>query len=161
MPRSFLDLSVFRFEWQFALGAMIANVHDIVLTIGFMSITQIDLTSQVLRRCSPSWLLLNDTVVIATYPRNAAPIPEAADAGIAQCIGESDLVALRYHARHGFAGPTGATAVRRAGDPQLHRNHDVWRRPGRHLYVGIYRFADPDLSWRRHRARFPQRIGSG
>src|SRR5476649_1742540 len=32
----------FRFEWQFALGAMIANVHDIVLTIGFMSITQID-----------------------------------------------------------------------------------------------------------------------
>ncbi|MEN3286620.1 MAG: preprotein translocase subunit SecF, partial [Bradyrhizobium sp.] len=26
----------FRFEWQFALGAMIANVHDIVLTIGFM-----------------------------------------------------------------------------------------------------------------------------
>ena len=32
----------FRFEWQFALGAMIANVHDIVLTLGFMSITQID-----------------------------------------------------------------------------------------------------------------------
>ena len=24
----------FRFEWQFALGAMIANVHDIVLTSG-------------------------------------------------------------------------------------------------------------------------------
>ena len=54
----------------------------------------------------------------------------------AQCIGKSDLVALRYHARHGFAGPTGA-AVRRAGDPQLHCNHDVWRRTGRHLYVGI------------------------
>ena len=32
----------FRFEWQFALGAMIANVHDLVLTIGFMSVTQID-----------------------------------------------------------------------------------------------------------------------
>src|SRR5581483_8109162 len=32
----------FRFEWQFALGAMIANVHDIVLTIGFMSVTQVD-----------------------------------------------------------------------------------------------------------------------
>ena len=25
----------FRFEWQFALGAMIANVHDLVLTIGY------------------------------------------------------------------------------------------------------------------------------
>src|SRR6202034_186225 len=32
----------FRFEWQFALGAMIANVHDIVLTLGFMSLTQVD-----------------------------------------------------------------------------------------------------------------------
>ncbi len=32
----------FRFEWQFALGAMIANVHDLVLTIGFMSLLQID-----------------------------------------------------------------------------------------------------------------------
>ncbi len=30
----------FRFEWQFALGAMIANVHDLVLTIGFMSLTR-------------------------------------------------------------------------------------------------------------------------
>ncbi len=32
----------FRFDWQFAVGAMIANIHDVVLTIGFMSITQID-----------------------------------------------------------------------------------------------------------------------
>ena len=32
----------FRFEWQFALGAMIANVHDLVLTVGFMSLTHID-----------------------------------------------------------------------------------------------------------------------
>ena len=28
----------FRFEWQFALGAMIANVHDLVLTLGFMAL---------------------------------------------------------------------------------------------------------------------------
>ena len=32
----------FRFERQFALGAMITNVHDIVLTIGFMSVSQVD-----------------------------------------------------------------------------------------------------------------------
>src|SRR5262249_56038774 len=37
----------FRFEWQFSLGAMIANVHDLVLSIRYMSLTQIhvDLTS--------------------------------------------------------------------------------------------------------------------
>src|SRR5690606_30972637 len=32
----------FRFEWQFAVGAMIANMHDIVLTVGFMCFMQID-----------------------------------------------------------------------------------------------------------------------
>src|SRR5258708_30349146 len=30
----------FRFEWQFPLGALIPNVHDIVLTVGFLSLTQ-------------------------------------------------------------------------------------------------------------------------
>jgi preprotein translocase subunit SecF len=55
----------FRFEWQFALGAMIANVHDIVLTIGFMSIAQIDfdLTS-IAALLTILGYSLNDTVVI-------------------------------------------------------------------------------------------------
>jgi preprotein translocase subunit SecF len=55
----------FRFEWQFALGAMIANMHDIVLTIGFMSITQIDfdLTS-IAALLTILGYSLNDTVVI-------------------------------------------------------------------------------------------------
>ena len=55
----------FRFEWQFALGAMIANVHDIVLTLGFISITQIDfdLTS-IAALLTILGYSLNDTVVI-------------------------------------------------------------------------------------------------
>ena len=55
----------FRFEWQFSLGAMIANVHDIVLTLGFMSITQIefDLTS-IAALLTILGYSLNDTVVI-------------------------------------------------------------------------------------------------
>jgi preprotein translocase subunit SecF len=55
----------FRFEWQFALGAMIANVHDIVLTIGFMSVTQIDfdLTS-IAALLTILGYSLNDTIVI-------------------------------------------------------------------------------------------------
>ena len=55
----------FRFEWQFALGAMIANVHDLVLTIGFMSFTQIDfdLTS-IAALLTILGYSLNDTVVI-------------------------------------------------------------------------------------------------
>jgi preprotein translocase subunit SecF len=55
----------FRFEWQFALGAMIANVHDLVLTIGFMSVTQIDfdLTS-IAALLTILGYSLNDTIVI-------------------------------------------------------------------------------------------------
>jgi preprotein translocase subunit SecF len=55
----------FRFDWQFAVGAMIANIHDIVLTIGFMSVTQIDfdLTS-VAALLTILGYSLNDTVVI-------------------------------------------------------------------------------------------------
>ncbi|MGE0062065.1 MAG: protein translocase subunit SecF [Xanthobacteraceae bacterium] len=55
----------FRFEWQFALGAMLANVHDLVLTLGFMSLLQIDfdLTS-IAALLTILGYSLNDTVVI-------------------------------------------------------------------------------------------------
>jgi preprotein translocase subunit SecF len=55
----------FRFEWQFALGAMVANVHDLVLTVGFMSLAQIDfdLTS-IAALLTILGYSLNDTVVI-------------------------------------------------------------------------------------------------
>jgi preprotein translocase subunit SecF len=55
----------FRFEWQFALGAMIANVHDIVLTIGFMSLMQLDFDlSSIAALLTILGYSLNDTVVI-------------------------------------------------------------------------------------------------
>src|SRR5260370_27377747 len=64
----------FRFEWQFALGAMIANVHDIVLTIGFMSISQVhfDLTS-IAALLTILGYSLNDTVVISDPIREMLP----------------------------------------------------------------------------------------
>jgi preprotein translocase subunit SecF len=55
----------FRFEWQFALGAMIANVHDLVLTIGFMSLFRLDFDlSTVAALLTILGYSLNDTVVI-------------------------------------------------------------------------------------------------
>jgi preprotein translocase subunit SecF len=55
----------FRFEWQFALGAMIANLHDLVLTIGFMAVFRLDfdLTS-VAALLTILGYSVNDTVVI-------------------------------------------------------------------------------------------------
>jgi preprotein translocase subunit SecF len=55
----------FRFEWQFALGAMIANVHDLVLTLGYMSLTQIDFDlASIAALLTILGYSLNDTVVI-------------------------------------------------------------------------------------------------
>src|SRR5262249_52269419 len=49
----------------FALGAMIANVHDLVLTIGYMSLTQIDFDlSSIAALLTILGYSLNDTVVI-------------------------------------------------------------------------------------------------
>ncbi len=32
----------FRFEWQFAVGAIIGTMHDLLLTVGFFCVTQLD-----------------------------------------------------------------------------------------------------------------------
>jgi preprotein translocase subunit SecF len=86
----------FRFEWQFALGAMIANVHDIVLTIGFMSITQIDfdLTS-IAALLTILGYSLNDTVVIYDRIREMLrrykkmPMPELLNGSVNQTLSRS------------------------------------------------------------------------
>ena len=55
----------FRFEWQFAIGAMIANVHDLVLTVGFMALFQLDFDlSSIAALLTILGYSLNDTVVI-------------------------------------------------------------------------------------------------
>jgi preprotein translocase subunit SecF len=55
----------FRFEWQFAIGAMIANVHDLVLTVGFMALFQLDFDlSTIAALLTILGYSLNDTVVI-------------------------------------------------------------------------------------------------
>jgi preprotein translocase subunit SecF len=55
----------FRYEWQFAVGAVIATMHDLVLVIGFYAVTQIqfDQTS-IAAILSIIGYSLNDTVVV-------------------------------------------------------------------------------------------------
>ena len=143
----------FRFEWQFALGAMIANVHDLVLTVGFMSLTQIDfdLTS-IAALLTILGYSLNDTVVIYDRIREMLrrykrmPMPDLLNVSINATLSRSIVTHVTV-----AMSLLALAAVRRSGDPQLHRDHDVRRRAGRHLYVGVHRLADPDLSRRRHR----------
>jgi preprotein translocase subunit SecF len=91
----------FRFEWQFALGAMIANVHDLVLTIGFMSLTRVDfdLTS-IAALLTILGYSLNDTVVIYDRIREMLrrykklPMPELLNASVNQTLSRSVITHL-------------------------------------------------------------------
>ena len=54
-----------RFEWHFALGAIIAHIHDVFLTIGFFSIFQFEFNlATVAAVLTIAGYSINDTVVI-------------------------------------------------------------------------------------------------
>ncbi|RMB05025.1 protein translocase subunit SecF [Eilatimonas milleporae] len=55
----------FRFEWQFGLGAVIALVHDVLLTIGFFSLTRLEFNLSIIAALlTIVGYSLNDTVVV-------------------------------------------------------------------------------------------------
>jgi preprotein translocase subunit SecF len=111
----------FRFEWQFALGAMIANVHDVVLTIGYLSLMQIDFDlASIAALLTILGYSLNDTVVIYDRIREMLrrykrmPMPELLNISVNSTLSRSiithvtvtlALLALLIfggHAIHGF-----------------------------------------------------------
>jgi preprotein translocase subunit SecF len=83
----------FRFEWQFAVGAVLTTIHDIVLTLGLLSATQIsfDLTA-IAAILTIVGYSLNDTVVIYDRIREnlrkykKMPLPELIDGAINQTL---------------------------------------------------------------------------
>ena len=55
----------FRFEWQFAVGAVIATMHDLLLTVGFFSLTQLEFnTTSIAAILTIVGYSLNETVVV-------------------------------------------------------------------------------------------------
>jgi preprotein translocase subunit SecF len=106
----------FRFEWQFALGAMIANVHDLVLTIGYMSLTQIDFDlSSIAALLTILGYSLNDTVVIYDRIREMLrrykrmPMPDLLNVSVNSTLSRSIIthvtVTLALLALLFFGGP--------------------------------------------------------
>ncbi len=55
----------FRFEWQFGLGAVVALVHDVLLTVGFFALTRLEFNLSVIAALlTIVGYSLNDTVVV-------------------------------------------------------------------------------------------------
>lgn len=55
----------FRFEWQFGIGAVVSLIHDVALTIGFFSVTQLEFNLPIVAAIlTIIGYSLNDTVVV-------------------------------------------------------------------------------------------------
>jgi preprotein translocase SecF subunit len=91
----------FRFEWQFAVGAIGSLVHDVILTIGFFSVTQIDFNlSSLAAILTIVGYSLNDTVVVYDRVREMLrkfkqmAIPDLVDLSINQMLSRTLLTSV-------------------------------------------------------------------
>ena len=91
----------FRFEWQFALGAIIATSHDVFLTLGFFVVSQVDFSlSSVAAILTIIGYSLNDTVVVYDRIREnlrkykKMPIPELIDRSVNEMLARTTLTSF-------------------------------------------------------------------
>jgi preprotein translocase SecF subunit len=91
----------FRFEWQFAVGAIIATLHDVVLTIGFFAILGLEFNlSSVAAVLTIVGYSLNDTVVVYDRIRETMRrykkmgLAELIDLAINQTLGRTILTSV-------------------------------------------------------------------
>jgi SecD/SecF fusion protein len=96
-----------RFEWQFAIGAIVATLHDVVMVIGFYVITGLEFNlSSIAAVLTVVGYSINDTVVVYDRVREnlrkykKMPLPELIDLTVNQTLsrtiltGATTLVAL-------------------------------------------------------------------
>jgi preprotein translocase subunit SecF len=91
----------FRFEWQFAIGAVVATLHDLMMTIGFYCISQVEFnTTSIAAILTIVGYSVNDTVVIFDRIREMLrrykkmPIAELLDLAINQTLARTFLVSF-------------------------------------------------------------------
>lgn len=91
----------FRFEWQFAVGAIAALTHDVILTIGFFAVVQLVFNlSSIAAILTIVGYSLNDTVVVYDRIREILrkfkqrPISELIDVAVNQTLSRTLLTSL-------------------------------------------------------------------
>ncbi|WP_031555095.1 protein translocase subunit SecF [Parvularcula oceani] len=91
----------FRFEWQFSLGAILALVHDVILTIGMFAVTQLDFTLSIIAALlTIVGYSMNDTVVVYDRVREnlrkfkRKPLAEVIDLSINQTLARTIMTSL-------------------------------------------------------------------
>ncbi len=87
-----------RFEWQFALGAAIATIHDVIMTIGMFAVARLEFSlASIAAILTIVGYSLNDTVVVYDRMREnlrkfkKMPIPEMIDLSVNQMLSRTIL----------------------------------------------------------------------
>ncbi|MBB3998292.1 protein translocase subunit SecD [Aureimonas pseudogalii] len=104
-----------RFEWQFAIGALLATAHDVAMTIGFLVVSQLEFNlSSIAALLTIVGYSLNDTVVVFDRIREnlrkykKMPIGEIIDLSLNETLSRTMLTAvtlvLALVALYGFGG---------------------------------------------------------
>jgi preprotein translocase SecF subunit len=91
----------FRFEWQYAVGAILTTLHDVVLTIGYMVILQVPFDLPILAAIlTLVGYSLNDTIVIYDRIREVMrkykklPLEQVIDLSINQTLGRTVVTSV-------------------------------------------------------------------
>ena len=91
----------FRFEWQFGMGAVIALFHDVILTIGVFSLTQIEFNLSIIAAIlTIVGYSLNDTVIVYDRIREnlrkykSMPLAEVLNLSINDTLSRTILTSL-------------------------------------------------------------------
>jgi preprotein translocase subunit SecF len=91
----------FRFEWQFAIGAIIALIHDVILTLGIFSLLGLEFNlSTVAALLTIVGYSLNDTVVIYDRVREnlrrykTMSLPELIDRSVNETLARTVMTSL-------------------------------------------------------------------
>jgi len=79
----------FRFEWQYSVGAVVALIHDVILTLGFFAVTQLEFNLPTIAAIlTIVGYSMNDTVVVYDRIREmfrkfkSKPTPDVLDMAI-------------------------------------------------------------------------------
>ena len=150
----------FRFEWQFAVGAVVTLMLDVTKAIGFLALTRIEfdlvMVAAILTIIGYS---TNDKVVVYDRVREnlrkykTMPLRDLIDLSINETLNRT-----LGHLDDGVPRQPAAGAVRRRVDLGL-RLGDAVRHRRRHLVLDLHRRADPAVPGREPAAPRQRRRG--
>ncbi len=128
------------------VGAVIATLHDIVLTIGFFALLQLQFDMTAMRPShhhrlqSERYVVVYDRIRELLRKYKKLPLDELLDLSINRhCRGPSS------HSEHHVPGIAGPVDFRGCRDRDL-RLLDAVRGGDRNIFVDLHRRTDPDLS---------------